>query len=204
MNLRLLVLSSVFVSVCVGVTAGFVGLGAIDSKEVAAESSQANETNVATKRREGFSPYVDQDGNIRLPKDYRQKWSHLGSWAVAKKPSETVHEMHHVYTQCETIIAFNQTGEFPDRAVLVKEVRTAKSDRLTSGHSAWSTDRKIWFVMVKDRKERFQDNDDWGDGWGWALFEAKEPSKNVSAGDDYVFTQYYPVLRAAKNSAKNK
>ena len=67
---------------------------------------------------------------------------------------------------------------------LVKEVRETKADLLTTGHSAWSTDMKLWFVMIKDRKARFEDSDDWGDGWGWALFEAKDPSKNVSAGYD--------------------
>ena len=132
----------------------------------------------------GFSPYVDNEGKITLPKDYKQKWLHLGSWAVARTKGVSVDEMHNVYTQPETITAFNKTGEFPDGAVLVKEVRQTKADRLTTGHSSWSTDMKIWFVMIKDRKERFAENNHWGDGWGWALFEAKDPTKNVSAGYD--------------------
>jgi hypothetical protein len=40
--------------------------------------------------------------------------------------------------------------------------RMTKTDRLTSGNSAWCTDIKIWFVMIKDRKERFQDNNQLG------------------------------------------
>jgi hypothetical protein len=32
-----------------------------------------------------FSPYVDEKGNISLPKDYREKWVYLGSYIV---PSE--------------------------------------------------------------------------------------------------------------------
>jgi cytochrome c len=92
--------------------------------------------------------------------------------------------MHNVYTQPETISAYNKTGEFPDGTVLVKEVRETKADRLLTGHSAWSTDMKIWFVMIKDQQGRFEDNDHWGDGWGWALFDAKDPANNISAGYD--------------------
>ena len=93
--------------------------------------------------------------------------------------------------------------------MLVKEVHESKSDRLTTGHASWSTDTKIWFVMIKDQKERFKNSDHWGDGWGWALFEAADPSKNVSAGydtsclachvpaedSDWVYTYGYPDLK---------
>ena len=120
--------------------------------------------------------------------------------------------MHNVYTQPESIASFNRLGEFPDGAVLVKEVRKTKADRLTTGHSAWSTDMKHWFVMIKDREERFNDSEHWGDGWGWALFEAKDPTKNVSAGydtsclachvpaedSDWVYINGYPELKKPK------
>ena len=35
-----------------------------------------------------FSPYVDGNGQIRLPPDYKTAWTHLGDWAVAKKEGE--------------------------------------------------------------------------------------------------------------------
>ncbi len=166
----------------------------------------------AEKAGGGFSPYVDKDGGLRLPQGYKQTWAHLGSWAVAQKRGSDVFEMHDVYTPRETITAYNNTGEFPDGAVLVKEVRESKSDRLTTGHAAWSTDIKVWFVMVKDRKGRFKDNPHWGEGWGWALFEAKDPKRNVSAGyetsciachapvkdSDWVYVTGYPDLQKPK------
>jgi hypothetical protein len=172
------------------IVVGIIAVGVIVSANPdmpsasADEPLTAEESNTAKKSDGGFSPYVDEDGNISLPKGYKQKWAHLGSWAVAKKTGETIHEMHEVYTPAETIATYNKTGEFPDGAVLVKEVLKTKADRLTTGHAAWATDTKIWFVMIKDRKQRFTDNDHWGDGWGWALFEAKDPTKNVSAGYD--------------------
>jgi hypothetical protein len=35
-----------------------------------------------------FSPYVTKDGGISLPADYRDKFMHLGTWAVARKPDQ--------------------------------------------------------------------------------------------------------------------
>jgi hypothetical protein len=32
--------------------------------------------------------YVDKDGTIHLPEDYRLKWIHLGSWYVEGKNGE--------------------------------------------------------------------------------------------------------------------
>ena len=100
---------------------------------------------------------------------------HLGNWAVAKESGKPVHEMHNVYTQPETIAAFNKIGEFPDGAILVKEVREANTDQLTTGHSGWATNVKIWFVMIKDRKQRFKESDHWGDGWGCIRCASREP-----------------------------
>jgi hypothetical protein len=165
-----------------------------------------------------FSPFVDKEGNIERPKNYKMRWSHLGGFAVAKKEGQTVFEMHDVYTQPETIEAFRKTGKFPDGAVLVKEVRESNAAKLTTGYSAWSTEIKVWFVMVKDSQGRFPDNKSWGKGWGWALFEAKEPDKNVTTNfrtsclgchipakkDDWIYVRGYPELKvpAASTSAE--
>ena len=127
-----------------------------------------------------FSPYVDDKGQIRLPPDYKTKWIHLGDWAVAKKQGQDPHELHEVYTQPGVVEAFRRSGEFPDGSVLVKEVRKTRADKMNTGHVTWADDLKIWFVMVKDKTNRFPDNPIWGDGWGWALFEAKDPTKNTT------------------------
>jgi cytochrome c len=130
------------------------------------------------------------------------------SWAVATKVHEPVHELHHVYARAEDVRAYRRDGKFPDGAVLVKEVTKVGSAKLTTGQSTWSTDIKIWFVMVKDAKGRFPKNDLWGDGWGWALFEAKDPKRNVATDyrtdcrvchvparkDDWVYVRGYPPL----------
>ena len=156
-----------------------------------------------------FSPYVTKDGGISRPTDYRETFQHLGSWAVAKNPDQPIFEMHNVYARPEDVRAYRKDGHFPDGTVLVKEITNVSSDKLTTGHSSWSTDDKVWFVMIKDSKGRFPGNDLWGDGWGWALFKANEPARNVATDykadckvchlpakkDDWVFIRGYPVLK---------
>jgi hypothetical protein len=156
-----------------------------------------------------FSPYVGKDGSISLPKDYRSTFEHMGTWAVAKKSGEPLFEMHNVYARPEDIEAYRKEGHFADGATLVKEITHVGSDQLTTGQSSWATDDKVWFVMIKDSKKRFPDNALWGDGWGWALFKANEPAKNVATDhktdclpchvpakhDDWVYIRGYSILR---------
>lgn len=205
---RLLILPAVLVAGSIATVAAVASLGDGRKDGVASETPAVEKPQTAQSSDGRFSPFVDREGNISLPKDYKRTWAHLGNWAVAKKSGDAIHEIHNVYTQPETIDAFNKNGLFPDGAVLVKEVRNARVDGLTTGHAAWSTDTKIWFVLIKDRKGRFKESEHWGDGWGWALFEAKDPSKNVSVGyetscischipaedTDWVYTYAYPDL----------
>src|SRR4051794_10175581 len=66
-----------------------------------------------------FSPYVTKDGGISLPLDYRERFLHLGTYAVATKPGKPVDEMHNVYSRPEDVQAYRRDGKFPDGAVLV-------------------------------------------------------------------------------------
>ncbi len=209
MKARNIIQTAIVIVVGIVAVGVFVASHVDEPRAIADDKPEANELKNTKTPDADFSPYVDKEGKITLPKGYKQKWSHLGSWAVAKKPGETIHELHGVYTQPETIVAFNKTGKFPDGAVLVKEVRETNADRLTTGHSAWSTDMKIWFVMIKDSKERFKDNDHWGDGWGWAFFKPGNTTKTVSTDykadclgchepvrdSDLIYSYAYPVLQ---------
>ncbi len=155
-----------------------------------------------------FSPYVSKDGGISLPLDYREKFLHMGTWAVAPTSGKPVEEMHLVYSRPEDIQAYRRDRKFPDGAVLVKEITSVDADKLTTGQSSWSAANKVWFVMVKDSKGRFPNNTLWGKGWGWALFQAKDPKKNVATdyktdcltchvpakADDWLYVRGYPLL----------
>jgi hypothetical protein len=161
-----------------------------------------------------FSTYVDKTGKIRVPENYRTEWDFLGSWSIAadEKGGGGAAEFHNVYTQPTTIEAFRKTGKFPDGAVLVKELLMTRTDRLTTGKASWGTDEKGWFVMIKDTKDRFPKNGLWGDGWGWALFNADDPLNTVTEDyttdclpchvpvkdNDWIYTYGYPTLRNHK------
>lgn len=156
----------------------------------------------------GFSPYVDKSGAISLPEGYRLSWAHLGSWVVPNKDAPG-YGFHDVYTQPDSIKAYRKNGSFPDGTVLVKEIRGVKSEELSTGQASWAGDPAVWFVMIKDSKNRFKDHPNWGNGWGWALYKAEDPKKNVSTDfnadcigchipaqkTDWVYVQGYPALR---------
>jgi cytochrome P460 len=157
-----------------------------------------------------FSKYVDANGVITRPTEYRKKMVFLGSSAVASVPGKPIDEMHNVYTRPEDVAAFQKDKTFPDGAVLVKEVCKVKSEKLSAGEAHYSSDIKLWFVLIKDEKGRFHGNPHWGDGWAWGLYYPDAPTKNVSTNyktdcklchipaqkDDWVYVQLYPLLNS--------
>ncbi len=157
---------------------------------------------------DGFSPYVDDEGNISFPEGFRTSMVHLGSWFV---PEGDASGFHDVYTEKATVEAFRKTGKFPDGATLVKELRASNAGSYTTGEGvSYATDGlKQWFVMIKDANGRFADNPLWGDGWGWALYKPDDPLKNVATdyskdcischvpakATDWVYIEAYPTLK---------
>lgn len=124
-----------------------------------------------------YHKLVDKQGNISLPDDYRKNWTFLGSYFVENAPAEGMaadsklsFDVHTVYTQPEAADYYRANGRFPDGAVLVKDVNATKSEALTTGLARYQDSPKVTFVMVKDARNRFEDNKAWGEGWGWALF----------------------------------
>ena len=117
-------------------------------------------------------------------------------------------EIHNVYARTKEVKAYRRDGKFPDGASPGEGYHHRRLGEAKTGQSTWTKDVKIWFVMVKDSKGRFPKNDLWGDGWGWALFEAKDPKKNVATDyttdcrlchvpakkDDWVYVRGYPIL----------
>jgi hypothetical protein len=95
---------------------------------------------------------------------------------------------------------------------LVKEVFGTEHAQMTTGDAHWASQTKIWFVLIKDEKGRYPGNPLWGDGWGWALFKADAPRKQVAVdykkdclgchipakSTDWIYVKGYPVLKASK------
>ncbi len=156
---------------------------------------------------ERLAPNVDEGGTITLPNDFRYTMIHLGSWYV---PSGDASGFHDVYADDQAVSSYRETGKFPDGSIIVKELRAASVGNYTTGDGvAYANDGlKQWFVMVKDSKDRFSDNNSWGDGWGWALFNTVDKTKNISnnykvdclgchvpaKNNDWIYTEAYPTL----------
>lgn len=151
---------------------------------------------------------VDKTGNIRKPADVRDLYQLLGTYDVLLNPKGE--QMHVTYASPGTAQYFRKNGKFADGTVLVKEVFETDHGPMTTGDAHWASNTKVWFVMIKDQKNRFPDNPLWGDGWGWALFKADAPDKQVATDykkdckgchipaqpNDWIYVQGYPVLKS--------
>jgi hypothetical protein len=157
-----------------------------------------------------YGSLVDDAGNISLPKNFRSDWVFLGTWSIAEKDVETsgAAGLHNVYTQPGVVEYFQKHQKFPDGAVIIKELLRAETAPMTTGTVSMGVEVEGWFVMVKDTKQRFGSNPLWGDGWGWALFNADQPNKTVTQNykteclgchipardNDWIYLSGYPLL----------
>ncbi len=130
-----------------------------------------------------FTPNVNPaTGAISVPEDYTF-WPTLGTWthATIEGGAADIHEYHVVYTQPETIEYYQKKRQFPDGAVLVKELLHAETMSMTTGPAVGhATTIKGYFVLVRDTKGRFKDSLLWGDGWGWSFFNADDRTHTIS------------------------
>ncbi len=174
-------------------------------------ASPADESTAST-----YGELVDSNGDISLPRSFRDDWMFLGTWSIAEEDVDTSSAasghgaagLHNVYTQRGVAEEFRQNGKFPDGAVIIKELLKGETASMTTGTVSRGTVVEGWFVMVKDTEGRFESNPLWGDGWGWALFNATDPDSPVTRNyktecigchiparnDDWIYLSGYPAL----------
>ena len=151
---------------------------------------------------------VDGNGNLHVPEGYRTNYQFLGTWVVAGE-GQAAKELHVVYASPGVLDEYHSSKQFADGAVLVKEVFQAQTAQMTTGTVNRADTLKGWFVMVKDAQGRYPGNKLWGDGWGWAWFDAADPANTTSTDykfnclschvpardSDWVYVVGYPPLR---------
>lgn len=158
-----------------------------------------------------------EDGQLLQPQGYH-KWVYVGSPLTPNDLNggkAAFPEFHSVYINPAALAEYEKTGVFPDGTMLVKELVSVGGKSATSGKGYFMGEFIGLEVAVKDAT-RFKD-----EPGNWAYFSfgheyplkdrtAPQPVANcntchgASAAQDYVFTQYYPVLRAAKDSKSAK
>lgn len=156
-----------------------------------------------------------RDGKLKLPVGYR-KWVYIGTPLTPNDLNDGAApfpEFHAVYMDPESFAHYEKTGKFRDGTVLVKELVSVGAKEAPSGKGYFMGDFVGMDVSIKDSK-RFKD-----EPGSWAYFTfghkpplKKEAVKNAAAScnqchqnnakKDFVFSQYYPVLRAATPRSK--
>lgn len=161
----------------------------------------------------------DAEGNLVRPEGYRA-WVLLG---VPLTPNDMndgeapFPEFHNVYIHPTAWDLYKRSGQFPDGTLIVKELVSVGSKAAASGLGYFMGDFIGLEATVKD-SQRFPD-----EPGGWAYFRFSTPDHTLpyldkarafptascaschtaNAEQDMVFTQYYPVARAAREEARD-
>lgn len=161
-------------------------------------------------------PAYTANGELIRPEGYRE-WIYVGTPLTPNDlnpPRSPLHEFHNVYIHPSDYDHWKETGAFPDGTVIVAETVSVGSKSATSGKGYFMGEFVGLEAAVKDSK-RFKDEPgNWAYfsfGQTYPLNESSEkfPAAScnlchrVSAAEDFVFTQYYPVLRAARKMGNN-
>jgi hypothetical protein len=146
------------------------------------------------------NPVYTEDGQLTLPEDYRE-WVYLSTgFDMAYSPMAMDHHMFdNVFVEPGAYKAFLATGTWPDKTMLVLEVRGAmdKGSINKSGHYQ-STEVMGREVHVKDSAHL--------QGWAFFGFDTGKTAKMTPrtaacyschaahAAVDNTFVQFYPTL----------
>jgi hypothetical protein len=155
----------------------------------------------------------DPQGNLALPEGYRQ-WVFVGAPVTPNDMNDgkaAFPEFHHVYIDPGSFKQYQETGKFRDGTVIVKELATVGSKKGASGNGYFPGEFSGIAVAVKNSVRFANEPGNWGyfdfpPANGKSLkpvarahpTEACSPCHQKNAAQDLVFTQHYPVLRAAK------
>ena len=162
------------------------------------------------------------DGSVNIPENWRQ-WVFVGAPLTPNALNDgaaAFQEYHNVYIEPSAFAHWQETGTWADGTQFAKELTLLrKGDDCeaatgacfeSSGNGYFQGEFSGLELKVRDA-ERFA-----GEPGNWAYFsfghkappyeqtatafptESCNACHDANAADDFVFTQYYPVLRAAK------
>lgn len=137
------------------------------------------------------------DGKLVAPKDYRT-WVYLSTgvdMAYLEGPPPSQHTFDSVFVDPAAYASYQKTGTWPDKTVMVLEVRKGQARGSINKAGVFQTDRVGVEYHVKD-VARFKS--------GWAFFPASGVALSQDSGCnkcheqhaavDTTFVQFYPTL----------
>jgi len=155
-------------------------------------------------------PEYTAEGELLRPRGY-QAWTFAGGPVGLdysdRKPAEGPGVFHTVYLQPEAYRHYARTGKFPEKTMLVLELREP-GEREVIVKQGWFAGKLVGVAAAVKDHGRFPNE-------GWAYFDFGEAGGKASAlaparchrchsehgADDNVFVQFYPALRELKNAA---
>jgi hypothetical protein len=162
----------------------------------------------------GWQPKWAEDGQLVLPEGYR-KWVYLGSPLTPNGLNDGAAgfpEFHNVYIQPEAFAIYEETGEFAEGTILLKELQLVAEPQEDDG-SRYEVSGRGYFpgayngidIAVKD-SSRFAESQNWGYfNFGhhappYAETAAAAPTSACAqchidnADRDMVFTRFYGLF----------
>ena len=162
--------------------------------------------------------YEIKDGKLERPTGYRE-WIYVGTPVTPNDMNDgkaAFPEHHNVYIDPMSWKHWKETGEFRDGAILIKELVSVGTKAAVSGNGYFQGEFIGLEAVIKSKKHFPKEPGN------WAYFSFSTPDHTAltptatafpteacnvchaaSAADDFVFTQYYPVLRAGKGTGKD-
>lgn len=161
--------------------------------------------------------FTIKNGELERPSGYRE-WIYVGTPITPDDMNNgkaNFPEFHSVYIDPESWDHWKKTGEFRDGTMLVKEMNKVGSKSASSGQGYFMGRFMGLEATIKSKKEFPNEPGNWAyfsfstaDHKSLKKTTKAEPAANCNAchesaaKDDFVFTQYYPVLEAAKADPK--
>lgn len=158
------------------------------------------------------------DGTLERPRGYR-RWVHVGTPLTPNDMNDghaAFPEFHTVYIDPSSYDAYKRTGAWRDGTVMIKELTGVGGKAASSGRGYFQGEFIGLEASVKSARQFPDEPGNWGffrftDEAGGPVHRTAEPQPTTScaachwsgADHDSVFTQYYPVLRAAKASGNS-
>lgn len=176
-----------------------------------AATTSTPEATIAAAANEPAKPAFNAKGELQRPVGYRE-WVYVGTPITPNDlnpPAAPFPDFHNVYIHPGDYAYWKQNGKFRDGTVIIKELVAVGDKQASSGKGYFMGDFIGLETLVKDSK-RFPNE---SGNWAFFSFGHKYPlaetatiqpkaacsqCHQANAQTDYVFTQYYPVLRAAK------
>ena len=157
--------------------------------------------------------YTIKDGQLERPTGYRE-WVYVGTPVTPNDMNDgkaAFPEHHNVYIDPDSWAHWKETGEFREGTILMKELVSVGTKAAVSGNGYFQGDYIGLEATIKSKKH-FPD-----EPGNWAYYSFSTPDHKTlateakafpaascngchaaAAADDWVFTQFYPVLRAGK------